>query len=228
MDLSAFLQTLHSPDNALLPGATAVWLALHMGWAIVLGSGAKLLAGRFVPRYQSALVWLLLLWTLLPGAASPAFWLGLAFQSPSATMVFLCLGWLLRQRSRMSGNGPSFTAADTPTLKRLLMPAVLLGWVLLLDTLALLPVSVYAWGFAVSSVAVAMVLAALFWLQQGTRTSLLPLAVLVFFVLTRMPSGNLWDALLDPLLWLTLQFGWLFSVLRQRWQAKRLPRATRA
>jgi len=33
---------------------------------------------------------------------------------------------------------------------------------------------------------------------------LLPL-VLLFFVLTRLPTGNLWDALLDPLLWIVLQ-----------------------
>ena len=42
---------------------------------------------------------------------------------------------------------------------------------------------------------------------------------LALFALTRLPSGNLWDALLDPLLWLTLQFGWLFSALRRRWPA---------
>ena len=118
---------------------------------------------------------------------------------------------------------PANAAADTRSLRLLLLPGVLLGWVLLLDTLAWFPVSVYAWGFAAPAVAVAVGAAALFWLQQGTRASALPLCVLALFVLTRLPTGNLWDALLDPWLWLVLQSGWLISVLRRC-----LPRATRA
>ncbi len=228
MDINVFFNILSSPDNALLPGATAAWLALHLGWAIVLGTGVFLLAERFVPRYPWALAGLALLWTLLPGALSPAFWLGLAFQSPSTMTVFLCLSWLLGQGGRIPSAAASFAAADAQAFKRLLAPAVLLGWILLLDTLALLPVSVYAWGFAASTVAVAVVTAALYWLRQGSRASALPLAVLAFFVLTRLPSGNLWDALLDPLLWLVLQAGWLFSVARRRWQTRCLPAATRA
>jgi hypothetical protein len=225
MDSNAFLKILLSADSALLPGATAVWLVLHLGWAIVLGCGVRLLAGRFMPRYQSTLAWLVLFWTLLPGAASPAFWLGLAFQSPSLISVLLCLGCLLQQQARRA---PADAAADAQALSLLLFPAVLLGWVLLLDTLGWFPVSIYAWGFTAAALVAALVVAALLWLQQGSLASALLLCVLVVFALTRLPSGNLWDALLDPLLWVTLQGGWLFSVLRRRWQARRLPRATRA
>ena len=40
--------------------------------------------------------------------------------------------------------------------------------------------------------------------------------VLLLFVLTRWPSGNLWDALLDPLLWLGLQVRWAWA-----WRGRR-------
>lgn len=95
---------------------------------------------------------------------------------------------------------------------------VLLGWVLLLDTLALLPVQWYAWGFSPVAPAVVFLVAMLPWVvwpaKLGNRVGvwLAPLAVMLF-VLLRLPSGNLWDALLDPLLWLVLQ-GY---VLRRLW-----------
>ncbi len=219
MDIAAFFKILFSTGSALLPGTTALWWALHLGWAIVLGCGVRSLAGRFAWRHRSALGWLTLIWTLLPGALSPAYWLGLVFQSPSLMSVFLCMGWLLQQARRAPNALDLNAAAHARSFSVLQGLGVLLGWVLLLDTLAWFPVSVYAWGFGAGAVAVAAVMAALFWLQQGTRASGLPFCVLALFALTRLPSGNLWDALLDPLLWLTLQFGWLFSALRRRWPA---------
>jgi hypothetical protein len=206
-----------------LPGAAIQWLALHLGWVIVLGCGARLLAGRFLPRYPWALALLVFLLALLPGAVSPAFWLGLAFQSPSLMTVVIGLAWLLQQFSRASTGAASCFEADVRSIKMLSAFGVVLGWVLLLDTLAWFSVSVYAWGFSSPVVIAAVVVAALFWVQQGSVASALPLAVLTLFVLTRLPSGNLWDALLDPWLWLVLQTGWLFSVLRRR-----LTAATRA
>jgi len=226
MDINGYFKFLSWAEPALLPGATVLWLALHLGWAIVLGSAVRLLAGRFVPRYQSALALLVLLWTLMPGELSPAFWLGLAFQSPSAMTVLLCLGWLRQQFRRASADAASSAATDARSLQLLLAAGIVLGWVLLLDTLAWFPWSFYAWGFSVPAVAVALVVAALFWLQQGSRASALPLCVLALFVIARLPSGNVWDALLDPLLWLALQVGWLISVARRLRRVGPLPRAT--
>jgi hypothetical protein len=223
MDISTFFETLSSAEGALLPSASALWLALHLGWAIVLAGGARWLARRVVPAYQLSLAWLTLLWCLLPGALSPAFWLGLAFQIPSTTTVIICLGWLLQRFGRTPASEASCAVADARSLGLLLVPGMVLGWVLLLDTLAWFPVSLYAWGFAAPAVVVAVVVAGFFWVQQGTRASALPLGVLALFVLARLPSGNLWDALLDPWLWLALQAGWLFSVARRF-----LPAATRA
>jgi len=222
MDTSAFLNLLFS-SNPWLPGSVVSWLSLHLGWAVVLGSGVWLICHWLLPRYRWVLALLVLLWTLLPNAASPAFWLGLAFQSPSLMSVVLCVGWLMPRPGREPG-----AAADAQAQKILLVLGTILGWVLLLDTLAWFPVSIYAWGFGSSAVALALVVAMLLWLLIGSRVSALLLVVLALFVLTRAPTGNLWDALLDPLLWLALQLGWLFSLVRPYWTSGRSSPATRA
>ena len=110
-----------------------------------------------------------------------------------------------------------------------------LGWVLLLDTLALLPMSVYAWGFSSAALGVVAVITALLWVvlggapgnvaASGAVGPVLVLSVLVLFVVTRLPSGNLWDALIDPLLWLGFQGMWLVSGVRYLWATRRLPPA---
>jgi len=222
MDTRAFLNLLFS-SNPLLPGSVLTWLSLHLGWAVVLGSGVWLICNWLLPRYRWVLALLVLLWTLLPNAASPAFWLGLAFQSPSLMSMVLCVGWLLLRPASEPG-----AAADVQVQKSLLVLGTVLGWVLLLDTLAWFPVSIYAWGFGSSAVALALVVAMLLWLLIGSRLSALLLVALALFVLTRVPTGNLWDALLDPFLWLALQLGWLFSLVRPYWTSRRSSPATRA
>jgi hypothetical protein len=164
---------------------------------------------------------LALLGTLLPNAASPAFWLGLAFQSPSLMSVVLCLNWLLGRLAPTQDAVAQRAMADSKAQNILLVLGAVLGWVLLLDTLAWFPVSVYAWGFGSAAVALVLATATLLWLLSGSRASALLLAVLALFVLTRAPTGNLWDALLDPLLWFALQLGWLLSLVRRYWRARR-------
>jgi hypothetical protein len=94
---------------------------------------------------------------------------------------------------------------------------------LLLDTFAWLPVSVYAWGFssaAVGTMAVLVTLLLIAFASTGTNQSrsdrlgaVLIIVVLTIFVLTRVPTGNLWDALIDPWLWAGLQACWLVNAL---------------
>jgi hypothetical protein len=228
MDFSTYFRLALTPGNALLPGATVTWLSLHLGWAIVLGAVTLQLASRLPTRGRWTLAGLVLLWTLLPGAASPAFWLGLAFQSPSLMSVVFCIVWLLPPPGRVPGVAALSATADSGSQKVLFLLGVVLGWVLLLDALAWFPVSIYAWGFGSAAVALALLAAALLWLLSGSRATVSLLAVLALFVLTRAPSGNLWDALLDPLLWLALQIGWLFNLVRRHSMARRSSPATRA
>ncbi len=202
-------------------------MALHGAWAIVLGCGVMWMAGKLARPYRMGLSFLVMLWTLLPGSASPAHWLGLAFQTPSLMSTVICLTWLLdRVRSERH---PVFFMAKPQALviKILTVFGVVLGWVLLLDALAWLPVSVYAWGFSSVAFAAMAVLATVLWLTMRSAGSVLPLFVLTLFVLSRLPTGNVWDALLDPWLWVALQAGWLINVARRLMGPGRSPPTTR-
>jgi hypothetical protein len=208
-----FLSKLLLPGAApLLPSVSAMGLALHLGWALLLGCAALAGSRKLAWRYRWSLCALVVVWTLLPGPLSPAYWLGLAFQSPSLSSAVLGLVCLLRQAQPRG----ALPVCDQRALKVLMVLGIALGWVLLLDILALLPLSFYAWGFTPSAFALVLAVAALLWLALGSVTVALPLGVLTLFALTRLPSGNLWDALLDPWLWLALQLAGLLRVWR-RW-----------
>jgi hypothetical protein len=219
MDMFSFLTTLGAASNPVLPDPTAMRLALHGAWALVLGSGMLLLTGNFPRPYRWSLSGLVMAWTLLPGSASPAYWLGLAFQTPSLTSAGICLIWLVREMG-ISNTPRSLTGKPLRALKMLAAAGIVLGWVLLLDTLALLPVSVYAWGFSSAALGTVAVLAALLGAVLGLRGPVLILTVLALFVVTRLPTGNVWDALIDPWLWLAVQARWLVNGLRY-WRAQR-------
>jgi hypothetical protein len=94
---------------------------------------------------------------------------------------------------------------------------IVLGWLLVVDTFGYLPVSLYAWGFSPLAYALFLLLAMGPWVM-GTRLSQTAPAptlffVLVWFGLTRWPTGNLWDAVLDPWLFIGLQ---IYLVARYR------------
>jgi hypothetical protein len=232
MDMSSFLNLLLATDNPLLPHLTLMQWALRGGWMLVLGSGVLLLARQLAAPYRVGLIGLVMVWTALPGAASPVHWLGLAFQAPSLMSMVICLAWLLSPArwSPVAARAPvaSLVQPRLAILKIMSGLGVILGWVLLLDTLAWLPVSVYAWGFSSAAVAALAVCAALLWLRCGSVGLALPLLVLTLFVLTRLPTGNVWDALLDPWLWVALQLWCLGRGLRWLKLKLRLSPATRA
>ena len=233
----AFLASLWASANPVLPTPAAMQAALYLGWAVVLGCGVLLALRRVAPPYRWGLALLVACWTLVPGVTSPAYWLGLAFQAPSLMSVVVCLAWLVGGGMQQRSGHPRATpllAGSWP----LGAAGVALGWVLLLDTLACFPVSVYAWGFNSALMAVLAGLASTLWLLAGAAAvkvraaesvaALLILLVLALFVLTRLPTGNVWDALMDPGLWLALQLGWLVSALRCLARAGWRRSATRA
>lgn len=238
MDIPVFLTTLSSASNALLPHAALTGVALVVSWAAVLVSGTLLLTRRLARPYQLGLALLVLVLTLLPGTSSPAYWLGLSFQTPSLTSGVICLAWALSRVRFNPGRVASLVSGQSNSLKIWSLMGVVLGWVLLLDTLAYFSTSVYAWGFSPAAVLAVLVTAALFWLVWGGAAAqhmglgwlgpLLVLSVIALFVLTRLPTGNVWDALMDPWLWAALQAGWLFTAARRLTRWLRGPRAIRA
>ena len=240
MDWPAIMQSFLSSAAPLLPGADWQRIALPLCWAIVLAFGVLVL-GRQWPvrwmvwwpvqrtfRWRFALAGAIALLTLAPGPTSPAWWLGLAFQTPSLMSTLICLaGAVAEVKSCLlpsaGGAGPKAGSDLVHPIPPICLIGIALGWLLFLDTFAAWPISIYQWGFSPLAVALAALLVCLPWVfaRAGSGTSAgdrvvawLPLAVAALFVLTRLPSGNVWDALIDPWLWLALH-----AVLARRWLA---------
>jgi hypothetical protein len=218
-------------DIPALPHVALAHGVMLMAWALVLCAFAAWLGQGLKPSLRWTAAGLIGAWSLLPGSMSPAYWLGLAFQAPSVMSTLLCLAFLVRlgvlSMERASPNAPDrqMSSDEGNTVWAMLgWVGVVLGWVLLLDMLAWWPVSVYAWGFSTVALATVCVLVTLFWLawggnKQATQATILMAAVLVVFAVSRLPSGNIWDALLDPWLWMVLQ---LVGVQRiTRWVRRR-------
>ncbi len=215
MDFHSLFLALISTQTPLLPLPWAERLYLALAWGLVLAWGASwLLEERRLVSGAKLKLWLpllLVLWCLWPGPASPAYWLGLAFRAPSLLLMLLC-AWVLLARYKPTWMIP----APLEALRHRAWVLVLLGWALLLDTLALWPVSLYSLGFAPLTLGVLVLLGLLPWLRRDAgRLSVLLMAALVLHVLLRLPSGNVWDALLDPWLWILLQADWLRRKLRR-------------
>lgn len=207
-----------STQSPALPSAAALPWAWHAAWAVVLAALAVGLAARLPRVARAVLGGAVLLWTLAGGAWSPAFALGLVFQAPSLMLVLLCARALFRAWGA-TAPGQRSASGPAPLVLAGGLCAVLLGWALLLDSFALLPLQLYAWGFSRASLLVVVGVLGALWLLRGMDAPGLGgclLVTLLLFVLLRWPSGNLWDALLDPLLWLWLQCRGLWWLLRGR------------
>jgi hypothetical protein len=152
----------------------------------------------------------------LPGSASPAYWLTLVFQYPSGlllgcSLVSLCARW--------QGRPVRFTMH--PGIALALAAA---GLVLYLDAFGVLALGLYYGGFGATApllaCAAAVVAAVAVMLGRAVATATATLAGLLLFSLLRLPTGNLWDALLDPLLW-AWAVGSAFVAARQFATARR-------
>lgn len=173
----------------------------RVGWAIV-AAAAIIHATPAARRWTHYRIWAVLLLTsvlvALPGPASFAYWLGLAWQYPSGLLVGCCVASLW---TRMR---PEHAVYKLPArLAMIIAPA---GALLYLDAVGVLAQGFYFWGFsqlAAPLFALAVTGACVVSIaRNGLRPSALALLIaLSLFTLLRLPSGNLWDALLDPLLW---------------------------
>jgi hypothetical protein len=154
---------------------------------------------------------------LLPGEASPAYWLTLVFQYPSGLLTGYSLVALLarwRERPVVFPLHPAFALVLT-----------VLGVVLYLDAFGVLALGLYYRGFDSTAATLitcgaAMVAATAIYVRfAGTAGAALLTAVLLFSLL-RLPSGNLWDALLDPLLWAWALGSVIFAGMRRHAERK--------
>lgn len=224
MSLAHGMEVLLSDQNPLLPSALAMRVYLRFSWVVVQSVCALWVMRRVLPRLDIrrskwvcfAVVGTLLYFNLSPGGLSPAYWLGLAFNAPALMSLFLCSLYWKRPDAKLAPVSPSARRWSLVFV----LGGVVLGYVLLLDLLAMLPVQLYAWGFSPMALVVMMALSlapcvALNPMQRGNRwTFFLPLSLLLF-VATRLPTGNVWDVVLDPLLWVALQVHVVIRVWRR-------------
>lgn len=186
----------------------------RIAWIIVLAAlalGAWPRSKRITHRSIVLLMLGVVSLTVLPNEASLAYWLGLAVLSPSGLLLGLCL---LKLHAAWKGD-PSHLLLPVG----LTIPIVLAGTVLYLDAIGLLSLGVYSLGFGPIGApllallfAGACAVAAIRGLAQPLALTLLFATML--FTLLRLPTGNLWDALLDPMLW-----GWsVISLFRRSWR----------
>lgn len=177
-----------------------------VAWGIVLSTlFASLLpnllpaVGQLSRRATALLLGFMTVLTLLPGPLSPAYWIALALQWPSGLLVGLCLVRLTR---------PWWPDGANSGLPQALAGAIaLFGLILYLDALGLLSLGLYFWGFGPRGAplfALAAMALCVAWVIQGRARpqAFATLAALTLFTLLRLPTGNLWDALLDPMLWI--------------------------
>jgi len=233
MELMHLWSMLISQENPWLPEPLLSKTYLSVSWAVVLvamglgvvrwlkGSGdvAKSVGGVSARLWVMAVwPWALGIWALLPAPWSASYWLGLAFQSPSLLTTGLCAVYVaqgVRPKLMFSTQSQTFAnrglnGRQVPAaLLGLALCGIALGWLLLLDTLNLLHLQVFAWGFSPLAVALGLCVA---WAQPHQSLRWTVWLVMLVYVITRLPTGNVWDALMDPLLWIYLHV-WLF----RRW-----------
>ena len=190
-----------------------VWQAVfrHLGWTLALAVVlARLSPKRWAQRWWWGLGLGLGLASNLPILTEVTSALALSFQTPSLLSqgLLACALWRGLRPRAASTHAPVMAPAGVPMWGWTI--TALLGWVLLLDTLGWGGTFIYAWGFG-PVVPVAVLLggaAALTWAAwrpqaaHQTRWLWLLAGAMGLFVLTRAPSGNAWDAISDPWLWL--------------------------
>lgn len=208
-----------------LPDLTWQMVYGRLAWAIVLA--AVLIAvvpetWRHSRRLPLAALGIMALLAFLPGQAAPAWSLGLAFQYPSGLLTACCLLKLL-DRGRGAGAVCALPAG-------LAAPLSIAGTALYLDAFGVISQGYYYAGFAAIGAPILAVLATIgcaVAIVRGRhlRQALPLLGAFLLFSLLRLPTGNIWDALIDPLLW-----AWALAALAtaglRRLRRNRQPAAT--
>lgn len=211
-----------------LPAMETLRLVRHGSWALVCAALVLALCRRLPPLralHWHRRPWLPLaaaLWACVPGVWGLAYWLGLAFQIPSVLATLWAAAYLADAFLFPQWQASAFSARAAP--RRLwdrlgLALLLVLGWLLLLDTFALLPWSLYRLGFAPVASVVLLLVAVLPGVVGGwtawrsNRGALLFLLALMLFMPSRWPTGNVFDAVLDPGLWL-----FLHALAWRRWR----------
>lgn len=220
MDLHSLWAVFISTSAPAQPGAVLTRWAFPVFWCVVLVFGALFVTRSLAKPRGKWIAVVVAVWAFMPGGWSPAYWLGLAFQMPSLMAVVLCTDALAVHfgRFRLSAPNGDFSN-DGPVLMLgssvVHWLGIVLGLVLLLDTFLVIPFSLYRWGHSTATLAFFVGIATALWVWGRAGRAGVVLLVLALFVVTRLTTGNVFDALIDPWLWLALVVGALLN-----WRAR--------
>jgi hypothetical protein len=184
----------------------------RVAWALVLVALLLACAPGLTRRHGRAVAAGFVVLCALPGEWSPAWWLTLAFQYPSGLLVGFSLVSLERRRQ---GSARVFVLPTT-----LALSLAVAGVALYLDTFGVLALGLYHGGFGAAGApllgfAAIAAWAFAIWRGHALQPALALLTGLLLYALLRLPTGNLWDALLDPLLWMWALGSAIAAGLRQ-------------
>ncbi|MFZ2653113.1 MAG: hypothetical protein WA210_23770 [Burkholderiaceae bacterium] len=206
-----------------LPDLPWQWIYSRLAWGIVLATPLLCAWPRTKPRVPLAALGLAgavcaAMW--LPQAASPAYWLGLAFQYPSIMLVACCV-CTLAARQGFVHHGPM----QEPWFARVIAVG---GLLLYADSSGWLNAGIYLRGFdpRLAPAAALLMGAWAVWALRGLATRASGLVVMscaVGYCFTRLPSGNVFDAFLDPLVWFW-SLGVTLATSVRRWRRAPLRR----
>lgn len=183
----------------------------RLGWTVVLAAVVLAVMALRQPPSRRAVVGVLGLSAVLmnlPAPWSPVHWIGLAFQRPSALGIALCV---------LSIEARWFRRTGRPTMPLALAAALAFaGGLLYLDASGWIARGLYPSGFGpvgapVAGLVIGVAAAAALVMGRGTAHAVVLLAAVLAFALWRLPTGNLWDALIDPFVWV-----WAMVVLLRR------------
>lgn len=170
----------------------------RLAWGVVVAALALAWVPGVTRRMLIAVPLASIVMMALPGEASPAYWLTLAFQYPSGllagcALATLCARW----------QGDTVGVLLPPALA---LPLAVAGLLLYLDTFGVLALGLYHGGFGAHAApllgcAGVVLCAAAIVRGQAAGPALASMTGLLLYALLRLPTGNLWDALLDPLVW---------------------------
>ncbi len=205
-------------SNNVMPAVGLQIIDRHLGWALVLGAMAVYALRPFPIGLRIAGLLITVTVCLIPGDSGLVWWLGLAFQTPSLTLQGIGLLYLLRAW-QLRNAVPATTVRSSAYARwpnSLLWLTAITGWVLALDTFAAFELMLYTIGFTPQAVLAVLSVASLLWLlsirsghapatQKHRDIAVILVAAMAIHVLTRLPTGNAWDAMLDPWLWLGAQ-----------------------
>jgi hypothetical protein len=222
----SWLAALLATDAPALPRADWMKYYLQMSWFLPLGLLGAAVGWKLPWRARNIFAGAFGIISIFAGSTFPLYWLGLAFQTLSFSAVFLVGSAYSKVLAQPESRAP-WQRAESVSLW-FLLAAVLPGYLLLLDTFAVLPWQMYGWGFSQLALLCLLGVSLLPGVLRGFTFSLstpevwVAPAALLLFAATRLPTGNVWDALIDPWLWLFLNGVLLRAVYRHWRDAKAL------